>query len=232
MRHVTSGCVAAKKLWSWLKPFDANIGYERESRQQFDALIKNDTSLRRAVQRLVLLEQSGEQNPWQRQFCLREHSTSFLPTPEDVIALLETLDPEDRNDERWRDVIRLTQHHDEAGAEVRTAARPFAAHRPDLLQWINKLATPDTPQSQIDEDNRKRRQRAKQAAQHALQRQNYSARTDQMSKGDASSLINPAKVYLKLFSDINGETPAHQRVHQWLGEDIGDIALFGFLRPI
>lgn len=41
-------------------------------------------------------------------------------------------------------------------------------------------------------------------------------------------VIKPAKVYLKQFSDISKETPAHQRISDWIGHDISEICMEGF----
>lgn len=227
-RRVKAGGAAAEKLWSWLEPFDASVGYHRETRLQLHALIRDDDPLRREVQRLVLLEQPSDHNPWQRANRLSRRSTGLEPTPGDVISLLDTLEPGDRNDERWRDVIQLTQHDGEAGAEVRAAARPFAAHRPDLLAWIEALAAPRTSEWQIKQAERERRQNAKQALQHAEHRKNFARHIDRMRTGDYGATIQPAKAYLKLFHDIGNGVPAHERVPTWLGEDIGEAAHVGF----
>lgn len=227
-RGVAAGSVTAEKLWSWLEPFDASVGYDRETHQQLDALIRGNEQLRQAIQRLVLLELPGDQNLRQREWRLSKWSDGLVPSATDLVALLEELDPADRNDERWRDLIQLTRHDNEVGAEVRAAARRFAAHRPDLLKWIEHLAVPRVPRWQDRQAELERKRRAKQAVACAEQRKYYAAKIDQMRKGDYGTIIDPAKAYLKLFVDIGDDEPAHKRVSQWLGEDIGDAAHEGF----
>ncbi|NWA28575.1 hypothetical protein HX866_27170 [Pseudomonas gingeri] len=49
-----------------------------------------------------------------------------------------------------------------------------------------------------------------------------------MRKGQYKYLIAPAKAYLKLYNDIGDDKPAHERVDEWLGHDIGSAAHEGF----
>lgn len=227
-RRVAHGSVTAEKLWAWLEPFGCNGGYLHGPRQQLDELIRDDESLRRDVQRLILLEQPGVQTPRQRVRQLIDRLPCLAPTPGDVIALLQSLDPANRSDERWRDVIQLVQHSGQVGAEVRAAARPFAVPRSDLLAWIEKLAKSRVPEWQVKQTESDRKRRSEQAIKQAEQRKNYAAEIDRVRAGDYGAVINPAKAYLNLFRDIGDGIPAHERVTQWLGQDIGDAANEGF----
>ena len=227
-RRIAAGGASAAKFWSWIAPFDASSGYQHEPRRQLDALVRGDDILRREVQRHVLLDLPGEQNVWQREWRLSKRIGGLSVTPEDVIALLDILDPADRTNERWREVIQLTRHEGEIGAAVRAAARPFAAHRSDLIEWIDHLAEPHTPRWQTEEAERKRKRRAKQATKQAEHRKSFAAQVDRMRAGDGGVLVGPAMAYLKLFDDIGDETPAHERVQEWLGDDISEAAHAGF----
>ena len=112
-------------------------------------LIREDEQLRRAGQRLVLLDEPGSKTVWQRAFRLMRRSSGFAPTPDDVIALLQGLDPTDPDDEKWRDLLRLTSHSATEGAAVREAAKRLVADRPDMLAWIDKLAEPQVSEWEI-----------------------------------------------------------------------------------
>lgn len=227
VRVVEVGGVTAHKLWSWLEPFHTSDGYQRDVHQKLHELIRSDNNLRQSVQRLVLLELPSDHNLSQRAWRLNERSTGFMLSDTDVVALLNWLDPTDHTDERWRDLILLSRHDSEAGAEVRASARPFAAYRPDLLLWIDKLAEQTIPDWQINQTERESKRRAEQAARHAEHRNHFASRIDQMRAGDCSALVNPAKAYLNLFNDIE-DAPAHKRIGQWLGDDIGEVAHAGF----
>ncbi len=227
VRVVEAGGVTANELWSWLEPFHSRDGYQRDVHQKLHELIRSDDNLRRSVQRLVLLELPSDHNPYQQSWRLSERSTGFIPADTDVIALLNWLDPINHSDERWRDLVMLSRHGSEAGAEVRVAARLFAARSADLLQWLDKLTEQTVPDWQIKQTERERERRAEQAAIHAGHRNHFSARIDQMRAGDYSAIVGPAKAYLNLYNDIE-DAPAHKRIGQWLGDDIGEVAHAGF----
>ncbi|MFW9103964.1 NACHT domain-containing protein [Pseudomonas sp. P4795] len=227
VRVVETGGVTAHQLWSWLEPFHTREGYQRDVHQKLHELIRSDDNLRRSVQRLVLLELPSDHNPYQQSWRLTERSTGFIPSDADVIALLNWLDPTDHSDERWRDLVQLSRHDSDTGTEVRAAARLFAARSPDLLQWLEKLAEQTIPDWQIKQTERERERRAEQAARYAGHRNHFASHIDQMRSGDCRALVNPAKAYLNLFNDIE-DAPAHKRVGQWLGDDIGEVAHAGF----
>lgn len=227
-RRMTAGDVAADKLWTWLEPFDVTSGYQQEATKQLDEIIRGNVPLRRAIQRLRLLEEKNDQSIWQREHQMCRRSAGFGLTSEDVVALLQLLDPNDRNDERWRKLVRLVPHEGETGVDVRCAARPFAAHRPDLLRWIDSLATPSLPRWQVRQTKRERRARAKRAVAHADHRRLFSAHIQQIRSGDFAWVIDPAMAYLRLFNDISKDLPAHERIEDWLGPEVARSAYEGF----
>jgi hypothetical protein len=227
-RRVGLGGVDPIRLWDWLEPFDASVGYQREARQQLDALLARDADLRRAVQRHVLLDLPGDKNPWQRAWRLTRRASALSTSADDVVHLLKALDPANRQDERWRDIVQLARHEGEEGAEVRAAARPFTEHRSDVLAWLENLATPRIPEWQLKQAEEERKRRGKRAVEWAGHRQNFAQHIDAMRKGDYGLVVSPAKAYLNLFHDIGEGAAAHERVAQWLGDDLADAAYQGF----
>lgn len=227
VRRVATGGVSAAKLWGWLEPFAETTGYERDTRDHLKALLVNDNSLRWAVQRLVLLEGSWAGGMFRGAWALTDRSSALTPTDADILALLETLDPADHSDERWRDLILLAHHDGDSGAEVRAGARPFAAHRTDLLKWLEKLANPVAPEWQRRRAMREQKQRARQATERAEQRRHFAALAESMRAGNSGPLVGPAMAYLKLL-DMGEGVPAHERISQWLGQRTAEAAHLGF----
>ena len=228
VRCVKSGNVTGKKLWYWLEPFDASIGYNREIREQFASLIRENDSLRLDIQRLVLFELPGDQSILQRKWCLCERSTGLEPTAADIIRLLEGLNPADRKDDRWRQLIQLIRHDGDKSAEVREAARRFATHRPDMLRWIDTLANPRTPRWELRRAKNARKHRAKQATRFAEHRKEFSQKLNEIRRGDFAVLVSPAQAYLKQFTDIGNDVPPEQRIGQWLGDKLATVIHDGF----
>lgn len=228
MRILPDGGVAAEKLWSWIEPFYASEGYHRELRQKFSEYIQSNNALRQALQRLVLLDLPSSDDLWQRLCKLNDVSYGFAPSTEDIVRLLGFLNPKDHSDERWKELIQLINHDGEIGAEVRCAAKAFAAHSPSLLEWIEKLPDRPIPDWKIKQDNRDRQYRAQQVAERAKYQEHYAARIEKMRSGEYGVIVKPAMAYLNLFRDIGQDIPAHERVSEWLGDDVADAAHEGF----
>jgi hypothetical protein len=228
-RRLKGGAVQAEQLWNWLKPLDGHSGYHRESRDEIAQLLKHDDVLRQAVQRHVLLELAGDKTVWERAWRLSERSTGFAPNEPDVLALLAVLDPAAREDERWRDVVQLTQHSATEGVEVREVARRFASHRNDILEWIDKLAEPRVYDWQIKQEEKARKRRAERTTRWAKHREDFRQHVAEITRGDYGYVVNPAQAYLKLFSDMGDEaSDGPARLVEWLGSDLADACLVGF----
>ncbi|MEZ0470167.1 NACHT domain-containing protein [Luteimonas salinilitoris] len=227
-RRVSRGDISAEKLWSWLEPFDASSGYRGDRRRQLEELVRSNNSLRHTIQYLVILDLPGDQTIWQRTHRLSRRSPGFAPTTEDVVQLLQSLDPDNQTDERWKEVVQIIRHDKENGVEVRAAAHRFAANHPDLLEWIEELANPPTPEWEIEQGKRKRLEQTKRDREHAKHRKNYETHLDQVQSGNYGWGIQPAQAYLNLFYDIGDGLPAHERVAQWLGKDVAEAAHRGF----
>ena len=226
-RRIAGAPVQADRLWSWLQHFDESAGYQRDTRTRLAKHLQENQGLRRAIQKLVILDLPGEATPWER-FCrMTGRSSGLAPTPEDVIVLLQALDQTSKDDMRWQDVVQMARHDGEIGAAVRTEALPFAEHRPDLLQWLMQLAEP--PSWKREDDLRTERHRAKFLARRTKMRTHYREHIARVRTADYGALIGPARAYLGLFHDINEETlPSHERIADWLGADIAATASSGF----
>jgi len=227
-RRMHSGPIDAARLWTWLKPFDAEASYHRTAREQVHQIIRENDSLRRAGQRLVLFEEPGSKSVWERAWRLLSRSGGFTPTEDDIVALIEALDPEDRDDEKWRDLLKLIRHSATEGARAREAAKRRVPHRSDMLAWIDKLADPDVPQWQIKQEEKARQRAAKQAMEWQEHRKGFAAEIDAVRRGEFGMIINPAKAYLGLFQDMNHDAAPQDRLAEWLGSEISAAALEGF----
>lgn len=213
-------------LWKWLEPFDKRSGYQRETRQAVAGLFEANDALRHALQRHVLIDLPGEKTAWQRLWRLSERLGGLHPNDADVCALLDALTD---NDERWRDIVTIARHDTEHGASVRAAAQRFVAGDDEAAQWLAKLAVPEVPEWQIEQEKYARERNAEREAAWTAHRADFNQHVEALRRGDYGYVINPAKAYLKCFHDIGDETddgPA--RLAKWLGTDLRDAALAGF----
>lgn len=229
LRRLEEGdAIEPLRLWGWLKPLGEQTSYHRDRGKTVASWLKANPSLRHAIQRHVILDNADDDNLWRRAFRLARSGGGLGVDQDDVLALLDALDPNHRSDERWRDVLNLGQTWGHEGRALREAAKPFAAHRPDLLAWIDSLAERPIPDWQRKQDEKARQRKAKQAAKFAEHRADFLANIERVRAGDFGAIVAPAQAYLKRFHDIGDDALPHERVAEWLGEDIAAAAHEGF----
>jgi hypothetical protein len=222
------GPVEPLRLWRWLEPFIEQTSYRRDQGKRVGEWLKANQPVRRAIQRHILIDKVSHKSIWERAWPLNRDAIDLYPTQADVISLLEALDPENHADERWREVLDLGRTWGEEGRSLREAAKPFAQHRPDLLDWIDGLTERPVPEWEREQEEEQRQRSAKQAAKFAEHRRDFLAKIDGVTRGEYGLILPPAQAYLKRFNDVGGHEPAHQRVAEWLGEDIAAAAHKGF----
>lgn len=216
------------RLWQWLEPFETQTSYRRDQGKEIGEWLKTNPQVRQAIQRHALVDKVGDKNIRQRAWPLQWEGINLYPTQTEIVSLLQTLDPNDRTDERWREIITLGRTWGEEGKALREAAKPFAQHRPDLLTWIDNLAERKIPEWERKQEENNRQRSAKQAAKFAEHRRDFFANIERVKSGQYSWIHSPAKAYLKHFWDIGNDVPAHKRVAEWLGEEIAAATRIGF----
>ncbi len=226
-RRLNHGAVDVARLWSWLRPFSNNaIGYRRETREVVaDFFAKND-GIRRALQSLVLLEEPGDKSVWERFWRLNDRSSGLNVSDEDVIWLLDQLE---LTDGRWRDLVQLVRHSSTEGLPVRNAAARFAGDKNEDSAWLERIADPQIPDWQLEQDARKRKEEKDREEQWKQHRSEFGAHLDDIRAGEYGWVVGPAKAYLGLFWDIgNKDSDGPTRIEAWLGAELRDTCLIGF----
>lgn len=234
VRRINLGRVDPDKVWHWLELFDHPSAGARQSslKQLADAFITNHF-LRKAIQKKILLEAHDDKTIWQRSFFLTRRSSGLGTSTEDVIGLLNSLDPFNTSDENWRDIVTLARHSETEGQDIRDVARQFLIKRnanPESFSWLDNLTVEVVPEWKIREERRRKIADARREKEWNSHRLEFSKHIDKMRNGDYGSLVNPAKAYLKLFNDIGDDVPANERIGRWLGAEIANAAHSGFLK--
>ncbi|MEH6725061.1 MAG: hypothetical protein V7703_02805, partial [Hyphomicrobiales bacterium] len=227
-RRLALGSVDPLRLWSWLSSFGPRRGFRNESQEAIsDWLLSND-EVRRRIQRFALLEQTGPETVWMRGWRLSQLLNGLYPKEGDIIELLGSLDPlAEGSGDRWKDLVRLCPHDEERGASVRKAAAPFAAEK-ESLNFIERLANPEVSEWQLERDERDRKLEKEEQESRAKHRVEFLKHINDLRAGKYSEVVNPAQAYLDLFSDMETDAPAHQRIEQWLGPKLQEAAFQGF----
>lgn len=213
------------RLWQWVEPFYGQASYRRDHGKEIEAWLKENPPVRRAIQRHVLIDTVGEKNIQQRAWPLHRGFINLYPTQTEIVSLLQTISP---NDERWREVVTLGYPWGEEGKTLREAAKSLVQHRSDLLTWIDGLADRQVTEWESEQEEQKRERKALKAAKIAEHRHNFLANIEGVKSGQTGWILAPAKAYLNRFHDISSDVPEHERVAEWLGEEVAAAALEGF----
>lgn len=228
LMRLAQGAFDPVRLWRWLEHFEGQSSYRRDRAEQLADWFRSKDAVRRAIQHLRLLPEFDPKKFRSRAFELSDACPGLALSQEDVLVLLGALDPDDRRDERWREVLWFVRTSGEEGKVVREAAKPFALHRPDLLEWIDGLAEPQEPKWKRKQEEDARKRRADRAVAHAEHRRDFVENLDGIRRGEFRYVIGPARAYLNHYRDIGDDKPAHERIADWVGDDIGQAAHAGF----
>ena len=202
--------------------------YRSEDGGRIEDWIRAHDDVRRAIHRAVILDGSEKPAFGRTLVGYQRVSVGLTPNEGDVVALLGALDPTDRADMCWRDMLELIPHDGPTGAAAREAAKPFVEHNPQLRGWLDRLAQPRVPKWKIKQEAKARRRKAKRAVQFAEHRRDFIANVKKVQTGEFRCVYPLATAYLKLFHDIGDDCAPHERVEKWLGGDVAEAAHQGF----
>lgn len=221
-RRLALGEVDAEAVWRWLNKggYDHYAG-TREPREQIDMWLQANHNIRRALQRKVV--DAYAETPRRIGYRLREVAPGLLPTPEDVIALLDWL-PE--ADPRWRELIWFAPRRAE-GQGARDAAARHVRTAEDR-EILRVHADPPPPEWEREETERKAQQMLERATRRAEHRESYLAGRERMRRGEYGAVIGPAQVYMGRVYETKGDLPPQERIGEWIGEDLQSEAFAGF----
>ena len=220
--------VDALHLWRWLRPFHTDPFYGRSTRADVHEFIKNHPELRRPVQRLVLVEEQGTKTIHQRGWRLASRSSGYGCTDDDMVALLDSLNPAEVEDQIWRDLLTLVSHSDIVGKGPRDAAKRFVHKRSDMQAWIDRLAEPQTSEWEIKQAQEERKRAAKLAVRWREHRASFAKKLTDIASGELHPMIDLSSGYLDKYHDLNHDATPVERLTQWLGPEITAAALQGF----
>ena len=225
-RRLETGPVSPEQVARWLAPLRASGGYARGRKDRLGDAFRRDETLRREMQRLLLLEQPGEGGAWQRAWRLLELSAGLNVDEGDAVALLAGLASDD---DRWRDIVQLVPHSAADGSAVRSAAARFADADPEAVQWLASLPVPRRREWEVEQDRKRAEREAERIEAWRGHRADFGGHVGEMRAGEYGYVINPAKAYLKLFQDMGDEaTDGPGRLIEWLGSDLAAAAMEGF----
>jgi hypothetical protein len=192
--------------------------------------LQDDAEFRQALQHHVLFESQDNRTYQDRAERLGNITWILACSELDAIALLDFLNPEDEQDDRWKVVVMLVQHTDESGGKLRAAARRFAAGHQDRLDWLEAIILEPDRRREMHERYRIKQQLEVELATAKSDKvvADHDREIEQVRNGSAGYLLAPALVYLNLYEQrLTGES-GYSRVLQWGNETLASATITGF----
>lgn len=203
-----------------------------EKRNAIRDWLQDHADVRQAIQHHVLFVEKDDDEVWGRAWSLNRLEAGLMPFGDDVVALLDSphLTPLTKPEvkRKWRDVVQLAVSAGGLPDAVSVKASAQAFGHADLEAFLGKLRTPEPPAWEAKEAKRKAAELARRTREWAKHRETYLGRIDQTRAGELSGIHQPALAYIGHYFEFNDAADRHDRIRQWLGEDLLAAALEGF----
>ena len=230
--------VEPERVWSWLSWFDGSEGYKNETKKQLGSIFRDNLVLRAALVEYVLLTPC-EDNAWLAGHALGRTGLDLYPTSEDVAGSLRAWrlrasdGPMDAR--MWRDLLQLGRTADGIPPALHDAATEAANGNAELLSILAELSDTSEPQWKIEQEERRSARKAERQRVVQVQRAYFAARATDVAAGNVHVLATPAGVYLDRpyvhdgHLRFDSEDSPVARMHDFLGEDLGEQVMAGFV---
>jgi len=151
-------------------------------------------------------------------------------TPNDLVWLIEKASLDINDPEAFAmfcDLVGLGRYPEGLAPVVARAVQPYAANHAEFAAFLSEVLKNRMPDWQRQQRARERRQEKEKQARFERHRADFEAQRTEMAAGDLKAVYKAAEVYLGYYSDIDHTRPPGDRVCEWLGPDLGAIALTG-----
>jgi hypothetical protein len=222
----------ATKVWTWLAVVKNADYFGNQEKQHLRERLDRSTELRRAIQSIAIAAKFPARTIWIAEIELRKLLVGLSQRPDDVTWHLEQFGTSDNRDPAlrgaWLDLMRLGHGSEGFMPELREASRIFQRGDANLEAAVRRLENPkksgwERRQEKMEEKRKKKERIAKE-----WRRRHFILYRDALRRGDLPQIINPAKCFLGLFADNDGEIEPEDRLAQWIGADLAADALIGF----
>ena len=230
--------VEPERIWSWLGWFRGSEGYKSETKKKLASIFRDNLALRAALVEYVLLTPCDE-NALLAGHSLGSTGLDLYPTSEDIAGLMRAwrLRVGDSPIETgvWRDLLLLGRTEDGIPPALHHAATEAANGDTELLSILTESSDTSEPEWKIEQEERRAARKAERQRVVQVQRAYFAARASDVAAGDVHVLATPAGVYLgrpyvhdgDLLFDSEDSPVA--RMHDFLGEDLGERIMAGFV---
>ena len=229
------------RLWSWVSWMDHSIGYASDARNALSRIFRENRVLRSVLLEHVLLTPCAD-STWEAGHRLSDVDAELFPTPDDVAVVLQTV-RERAGDGQidpvlWKHLLLLGRPGSGFAPVVHDAAIRAACGNPKLVSILDDLSNAAEPEWKAKRARRKAERDAKRERDLQSHRTALAARREDIARGDIQLLYLPAAVYLGRGLLLGGElmstaeTAGAGRVREYVGDDLGDEVLAGFIAAL
>lgn len=221
-----------ERLLKWLKAGIGDHSYSRTEEETLCGILSEDDRLRQGVQRLVLFDEQDTESINDQFFLLTKLSQGLRIAQRDArVYLKEIVERLDKSEApAWYCMADLLRQEDGyIPKDDQKLARPYACGDSEMLRFLRTKPKKRKP-SEAERRWRKREQQSKRdrLRRRAKMRADFDLHLDEVRKGELGWIIRPAKAYLGRFSDLDRKASPEDRLAEWLGHEIGGVALEGF----
>ena len=232
MRALKNQLVGPEQMLAWCRLIRDRNGGEKEARDFIAVFLRETPSLRRAIQRFVVLVEAPARQSIDWVWQLHEIHPALGFTDADVLDL--TARPEfpdlveEHARETWRRLIAQTGDTFGLSPGIRILARAMAAGDVELEAFLAQIDRKRIPDWRRKEKIRKWRQQSRDRRYYTRRRGAFQALATQIAEGSWMGLANPADVYLNRYADLLHDVSPRERLVDWIGEDLAEQMLAGF----
>ena len=230
--------IEPERVWEWINWLDRHHGYNDDENKRLIGLLRENRALRSGLIEHVLLTPCA-QNTWMAGYRLFDIGLDLYPKAEDVAGALNALRVKagdgaiDRD--TWRGLLMLGRTGDGIPAVVRDTAVEIADGEPELLSILDELSESPAAEWEAKRAARDAEQEARRQAVYQAHRHILADRKEQVAAGDVHVLAVPAGAYLGRafvlgeYGDFDPEASPHERVCEFLGDELAGRVMSGFM---
>ena len=227
--------MAASDIWRRLHWVTQNQNHNLEPTKTLMEWFAAHPAVRRAVQRYVVFD-AGCAHVKDAADALYHCGLDLYPKEDEVIALIEEFDRLCDNAaadlEMLKELVQLAPRRDGGLATIRGMSAKIGAGSPAFMAWLAKMSAPLVDEKEekkvaADKEAEKRR-----ATIYQTYRDNVGKDLVAINAGTPHLLLEPSKTYLGLFRDFEREALPETRVTDFLGKDLGEQVLNGFIASL
>jgi hypothetical protein len=225
----------AEQIWTWLQHLNVWRSYSKSEQESIQKYFYNNDSIRRGIQALAFVNPTFGDTPWSAIIHdLPRVSQGLALSTSDILYFMQEVSnkPSLSNFDisLWSDLASIALGKESIDNDVQTAIDAATARHPQLATMWSNLNRRPIPDWEKENDARRKKHQRDQARKIAQSRKQFAAIRSEIQNGvHIGALHDLALAYRGHYSDFNSEDSPKQRLSEWLGDELADCALDGFV---